>query len=125
MRFKGVVTKKGPHRGDVIEYSPEEKVRVALGIGITEHEKFQDFLVYPSKIEIKNVRADAKGDLLKKQWANNSYEATGRIEVARRHKGRDRVLRPQTYDFSIKLEDKLCQNGLPDVKTSELTLEPI
>ena len=125
MRFKGVVTKKGPNRGDVIEYSPEEKVRVALGIGITQHKEFEELLVYPSKIEIQNVRADTKGDLLKKMWQNNSYEATGKIEVARRHKGRDRILRPKIFSFSIKLEDKLCQNGLPDVKTSELVLEPV
>jgi hypothetical protein len=125
MRFKGVVTKKGTARGDVIEYSPDEKVRVALGVAITAEAQFSDLLVHPAKIEVKNLHFTAKGDPLKRLWQNNSYEATGRIDVARRDKAKDRILRPATYDFTIKVEDCLCSNGLPDLKTTELKLVAI
>lgn len=125
MRFKGVVTKKGRNRGDVIEYQPDEKVKVAIGVAITKHEAFNEMLVFPKKTEVKNLLTSAKGGLLKKMWQNNSYEASGRIEIARRHKEKDRVLRPLTFDFTIKLEDCLCPNGLPDLKTVEMSLDQI
>jgi hypothetical protein len=125
MKFKGVVTKKGRNRGDVVEYSPEEKVRVALGIGITKSDTFEAHLVHAKNIEIQTLQIHANGDPLKRMWQNNAYEARGRIEVARRHMGKDRILRPQTFDFSIKVEDCLCPNGLPDLKTSELVLDPV
>lgn len=125
MKFKGVVLKKGKTRGDVIEYSPEEKIRVALGVAITSHESFEGHLVHPAKIEVKNVESSSKGDPLKKMWQNNQYEASGRIEVNRRHKEKDRVLRPLSYDFTIKVEDCLCPNGLPDLKTGSLELSPV
>lgn len=125
MRFKGVVTKKGPARGDIIEYSPEEKVRVALGVAITTREEFSELLVHPAKIEVKNLNFAAKGDPLKRMWQNNAYEATGRVEIGRRHKAKDRTLRPASFDFSIKVEDCLCHNGLPDIKTTELNLVAI
>src|SRR4051812_9461994 len=125
MRFKGVVTRKGRNRGDVIEYSPEEKVRVALGIGISKSDTFEEHLVHAKNIEIQSIQIHANGDPLKRLWQNNAYLARGRIEVARRHMAKDRVLRPQTFDFSIKVEDCLCPNGLPDLKTSELVLDPV
>lgn len=125
MRFKGVVTKKGKNRGDIIEYSPDEKIRVGLSVAITSHEAFADYLVNPVKIDVEALDASKKGDPLKKMWQNNLYEARGRVEIARRHKERDRILRPQAFRFSIKVEDCLCVNGLPDLKTTELSLEPV
>jgi hypothetical protein len=125
VRFKGVVTKKGKNRGDVIEYSPEEKIRVGLSLGLVEHKDFEDYLVNPVKVEIETMDSGKKGDLFKKMWQNNFYEARGRVEVARRHKERDRILRPQAFRFTIKVEDCLCVNGLPDLRTSELSLEPV
>lgn len=125
MKFKGVETKKGNNRGDVIEYSPEEKIRVALGEAITKHETFADYLVHPAKVQVSNVISSKKGDALKKLWQNNVYEGSGRIDVSRRHKEKDRLLKPLTFDFSIKVEDCLCENGLPDLKTVALQLTPV
>lgn len=124
MRFKGVVTKKGKERGDVIEYSPEEKVRVALAVAITKYPDFEAYLVNPAKVVIEQLQTSKKGDPLKKLWQNNFYEASGRIEVARRHKEKDKILRPVPYQFTIKVQDCLCNNGLPDLDTVSIDLVP-
>lgn len=126
MRFKGVVLKKGQNRGDVVEYSPEEKIRVALGIALTKHPEFEGYLVTPSKVTLNgNVQTSKKGDPLKRLWQNNHYEASGRVEVSRRDMARDRLLRPVPYDFAIKVEDCLCHNGLPDLVTTDIELSPV
>lgn len=125
MRFKGVVTKKGKNRGDVIEYSPEEKIRVGLGLALAQHESLQEYLVHPAKVEIKGLEVSEKGALLKKLWKNNSYAAWGRVEVSRRHKAKDRILRPETFEFSVQIDDCLCHNGLPELKVVNLELTPV
>ena len=125
MRFKGVVMKKGQNRGDVVEFSPEEKVRVALGLALTKHPEFDGFLVTPSKVTLSgNVLTSKKGDPLKRLWQNNVYEASGRVEVSRRDMAKDKLLRPTPYDFVIKVEDCLCHNGLPDLETTSIELSP-
>lgn len=123
MRFKGVVTKKGKNRGDVIEYSPKEKVQVGLGLALASCEELQDYLVHPVRVDIQDLDSSVKGEPLKKMWQNNTYQAAGVVEVSRRHKEQDRILSPKKYFFSIKIEDCLCANGLPDLKTSELNLQ--
>lgn len=125
MKFKGVVTKKGANRGDVIEYSPEEKVRAALALALTQHADFDDYLVHPGKITLGKVEISKKGDPLKRLWQNNVYEASGTVEVNRRHKAKDQLMRPLTLNFTIKAEDCLCPNGLPDLKTLGLELLPV
>ena len=123
MRFKGSV-KSGKNKGDVIEYSAEEKAAEAVKLGIISHEMFKGYLVYVEKMTLDNgsISASPVGEKFKKLWANNTYSAKGQVTVARRHAARDKMVSAVTVGFVVKFRDALQENGLPDLKIDSLTL---
>jgi hypothetical protein len=124
MRFKGVVT-TGKQRGDVIEYTPKEKLEACLRVALTKHPDFLDcFLVHVKAVSSNPPTVSGKGDLLKGLWQNNHYLGDGQVTVARRCLKRDQVLQPVKLNFTLAFEDTLQENGLPDFNIVSLDLLP-
>lgn len=128
MKIKGVVRTKKNY-GDIIEYSAEEKVPLALKDAVTTYPDFEDkHLTYTRSINLSTVTSSQKGELLKKMWQNNIYYAKGTAVLHRRslRQGREGsfpMLQPLSVSFEIEFEDKLDNIGQPDLKVNKLVLK--
>lgn len=120
MRFKTVT--KGKNQGEVVEYSAEEKVPIALQLAATESPEFEEFLVYIRDLVVKNLRYEAIGNLLSKKWQNNRYFVSGVATFHRRKIKNDQILQPRKWEFSLEFKDCLDEMGLPDIKPTKLSI---
>lgn len=124
LKFKGVVTKKGPTYGDIIESSPAEKTIMALQDAVVAAEEFKDKIhVWLRDITITKVEERLLGNLLGGKWAHNTYRATGTAAFHRRDLNRDVILPPIKAKYDIEFLDTLNHNGLPDLRVSKFTYE--
>lgn len=122
MKIKSVTRTKNP--GEVIEFSAEEKAPLALQDAVTEHAEFKSrYLTYLRDVRISKLTYSPKGELFGGRWQNNIYSAEGQVTLNHRDMEKDVLLNPRKKSFRLKFEDKLDNNGLPDVKVLELTLE--
>lgn len=122
MKIKSVTRGKNP--GDVIEFSAEEKVPLALQDAVVEYPDFKSkYLTYVRDVKISKLTYSPKGELFGKKWQNNTYSAEGQVTLHHRSVAKDLVLQPRRKTFKLKFEDKLDNNGLPDVKIMEIVLE--
>ena len=128
MKIKGVVRTRKNY-GDIIEYSAEEKVYLALKDAVTTYPDFEGkHLTYTKSINLSTVTSSQKGELLKKMWQNNVYYAKGTAVLNRRSlraqaDGSFSMLEPLSVTFDIEFEDKLDSIGQPDLKINKVALK--
>ena len=128
MKIKGVIRTKKNY-GEVIEFSAEEKVPLALQDGLAVHKEFDGkCLVFIRDTKLTHVASSPKGDPLKKKWQNNIYHATGSSVLHRRslkvnNQGDFPMLSPRSVLFEIEFEDCLDPIGQPELKVTKLVLK--
>lgn len=122
MKIKGV--KATDNRGDPIEYSPEEKVPLAVHDALGEHEISKDFLTYvnPKEVKVTNMSFNVKGEKLEGMYQNNTYRAEGTAVVNRRKKKTNQVHEPKTVNFKIEFEDCLDEISMPELKVTKFSI---
>jgi hypothetical protein len=123
MIFKGVY-REGPKSGDIIEFSAEEKVPVALQLGAIDHDTIKDkLLCWTADVSITSLNFFANGKLLRDMWQNNIYRAEGVATF--KYRRFDNALRPaKQMKFFVEFHDCLDYLRLPDLKVDKLVLEP-
>jgi len=122
MKIKSVTRSKNP--GEVVEYSAEEKTPLALQDAVAEHAEFKPkYLTYLRDVKISKLTYSPKGEPFAGRWQNNIYAAEGQVTLHHRDIEKDAILNPRRKSFKLKFEDRLDNNGLPDVKILELNLE--
>ena len=122
MKFKGVYA-SGKRFGEIIEFSPAEKVAPALQDAIIVDKKFKDKEhVWIRDVVTSDVSEVKKGNPLDGQFANNIYTAKGTATIHRRSLAKDCLLQPRKYLFEIKFEDCLDPINQPDLNTISLEL---
>ena len=122
MKFKSV-QRGGPRAGEVIEYSPEEKVPAVLQDAVIDHESFKD----KEHVWVRDVKLDkldfiSKGDPLKGKYANNRYDASGTFTIHRRSLKNDSLMQPRKRLFRVKFDDVCDSLGKPDLAVIEFEL---
>lgn len=121
MKFKGV-TKEG----NVIEFSPEEKVPVALQDAVIEYPRFKGKEhVWIRDVAIDGVDYNSRGDKLNGAYENNMYSAWGLATFHRRSLKGDTLLTPVRHSFRIRFEDTLDHIGQPDLKVTEFGINDL
>lgn len=120
MKVKGVYNDKA-RKGEPIEYTPEEKIPLAVMDAVKTHAEagylqyveggqkgveFSDFHFVKNDLPHKNKRA----------WANNSYSAKGKVKVRRLKIEGDKLRPVVEREFKIKFRDCCDSNGMPDLQ---------
>jgi hypothetical protein len=120
MKIKGV--QGGKKKGDPIEYSPDEKVPLAIQDAINSNNSFPGYSVFIKTTKIdKNIVAP-NGDKLKGLWGNNSYSARGNVVFGKINQ-KGQPVNDAKLNFSIKFNDVLDSNGLPDLNVVSLEMQ--
>ena len=121
------VSKNKKSRGDIIEMTPEDKVELAVKDAMAHHSKwFPNWgqkLAWCTKLKISDSRYSAKGNLLKKRYANNSYTARGSL-MAHLQEGHS-IFEPRLREFEITFCDCLDDNGIPDLTVEKFKITPL
>jgi hypothetical protein len=119
MKIKGVKAKD--NRGDAVEYSPEEKVPLAVHDASCVAEEFKGFLTFvkPEDVKVEKMTFGKKGDPLEGRYQNNSYVAEGSAIINRRKKETNQVHQPKTLKFKIEFHDCLDEISMPDLKVTK------
>lgn len=120
MKVKGVYNDK-TRKGDPIEYTPQEKVPLAVMDAVKDNSEkgylqyveggqkgvsFSDLHFVKNDIPLQN----------KKAWANNAYSAEGVVKVRRLKVQGDKLLPVVERKFKIKFRDCCDSYGMPDLK---------
>lgn len=122
-KFKGVI-RKGKDTGEIIEYSAEEKVPLALQSAVTSYEAFKSkYLASVTDVKINSLNVVPKGEPLKKKWSHNLYTAEGTVVLLKRDVKKDMMVKPATQSFALKFEDCLSHNGLPEFNILSFRLD--
>lgn len=117
LKFKGVVTGKKEKYGEVIEYSTEEKIPIAVQLALSEYAPYKDkYLSTATSVGVAKCTESPIGEKLKGKWENNLYDVTGKVTIAKRHLRKDCMMKPETKSFHLKFGDCLSHNGLPEFK---------
>lgn len=125
MKIKGV---KGGRRqrGDVVEYTPEEKIPLAVKDAVKALNK-DDMVYWADKVVVKNHQVHPKSpDALKKKargrdrFANNVYTADGEVTVRPCNHIINKLKPKQSGTFKITFEDFLDNMGMPDLKVKDV-----
>jgi len=112
-------------KGQVVEMSSMEKVKVAVGLAASDHDP--DFSIWCSDLSYGPVRATQKGDLLNKRYQHNDYtaEGTGMFSYKRKTDAGQTIIGPRQRAFKITFSDALNRYGAPDLKVHSFELIPL
>ena len=105
--------------GEVIQCSPEQRVKAAVTAAAADY--WENHITYVSGVNVKELVTNMAGDKFKKKYDNNRYVASGTVTVGRRELTTDTLLNPREVDFEIAFNDRLDENGLPDLKLDKVT----
>jgi len=119
MKIAGVYTDK-KRRGEPIEYTPEEKVPVAVIVAAANHDP--DFAISVEDVKATSFRFSQKGDLFKKKFQNNNYYAEGTAVFTKRRRVGDVLLEPREKRFTLEFCDCVSENGLPEFKINKFEI---
>jgi hypothetical protein len=125
LKFKSIIVdKKNKNYGDPIEYTPEEKIPVALQMAVAESPIYKDkFLVAVTGVTVTSYTFAPLGEKLNKKFANNVYEAFGTAQLNKRNVHTNSMARPENKSYTLKFEDCLDPNGLPEFRIVSLRME--
>ncbi|NDC24982.1 MAG: hypothetical protein EB078_10550 [Proteobacteria bacterium] len=118
MKIKGVTG--GKNRGNVVEYTPEEKPEVVVRDHIPTVAP-TDELWFATKVDVTSLQHSPKG-IGNKTYADNAYQAEGEVVIRVLKTTTDEYLTPRTKHFSVEFEDCLDGNGQPDMKVTKFEL---
>ena len=114
MKIKGIKT--GAQRGDIIQLGPKEKVAEAVKSHIPSMSAPSE-LWWAEDVTVGEVSI-TKGRPIKKDYENNTYQATGTFKVRKLKQadGTDKLLKVVPMSYKIILKDILDKNGMPDLE---------
>lgn len=123
MKIKGAVGKtgKGKRRGDPIEYTPEEKVPLAVQDGVKALND-SDHIFYAEDIVVDKHSHMARKASVTHKYANNAYMAEGKVTYRKLNSKKDKLYPAMTRKFKIQFEDCLDSIGVPDLKVVKFEL---
>lgn len=123
MKIKGTYrapnAKLGKRYGDPIEFTPEEKVPLAVIDAMKALAPKGELRIVNSPLDVTldpGAFQYAPMSLEKKSgFASNSYQAKGKVKFHRMVIEGDRLFPAQTKSFNIQFEDSLDEWGQPDL----------
>ena len=121
MRIKGIKT--GKNKGDVIELTPEDKLKEAVKMACSEGKHFDGYLTWATNIKTKDLNVVSAGSPLKGKYANNLYTAAGSAAINFRNIAKDQVEPPKTMDFEVKFKDVTDSWGMPDLEVTQSSFQ--
>lgn len=121
MKIKGVHKDKKQY-GEVIEFTPEEKFPLAIGMALSASAA-KNKVRWVESIEVKEKtwqKLDATG-----KYASNSYLASGTLSFREHDSVKDKLYATKKGKFKIEFQDGKDCLGLPDldIKKFDLTIE--
>ena len=119
MKIAGVYTDK-KRRGDPIEYTPAQKIPVAVITAAANLDP--EYAISVENVETTNLRFSPKGDLLKKKFQHNNYYAEGTAVFTKRRRKGDVLLEPRKKRFVLEFCDCLSVNGLPEFEIGKFEI---
>lgn len=120
-RIKGVHKKKGL-RGKAIPYEPEEKAPIAIKNAAARFFEKKGFSITVVELKVESFACNKKGEPFKKEYANNSHKAAGKITYFLREHKSDKTFEKQTSQFDISFDDAMDQHGVPETVVNEFKL---
>ncbi len=123
MKIKGVYTDK-KRKGDPIEFTPEEKVPLAVMDAIVQ--KGDDSTLYYVEGQDKGVTVEKLHHTPigepNRTWESKMYSAQGRVSYRKVDPKKDKLYRPQEAKFQIKFKDCCDEMGMPDLEVESFNL---
>lgn len=127
MEIKGI--KGGSQKGEPIEYTPQEKVPIAIqkalaldGIGHQGNFDGQLVMVDKDSVKLDKFNYNPKGEPLKDKWQHNNYSAEGEVLVRLRNIESDFARKPRKIKFRTRFHDILDGWGQPDLTVTDFEL---
>ena len=118
MKIKGVSPgSKTKRRGDIIEYSPEEKIPLAVKDAVHAMAPEGEVFIV-TDVKVKSHHSIPRSIPNPKGFANNSYMAEGTVSFQRHTLADSKLFPAQPMDFKIEFEDKLDDLGQPDLSVN-------
>jgi hypothetical protein len=129
MKIKGV--EGGRNRGEPIEYTPPEKVVLAVQDAVS-HDAVGHRAYFPGLLAAverpsfvtEKFNYSPKGDLLKGKWQNNTYSAEGMASILIVDLKSDTARPTRKIRYRIRFEDALDTLGQPDLTVSHFEIIP-
>jgi len=120
MKIKGVSSVKG-RRGQVIEFSPEEKVPLAVKESINALSVVGKKICWAETITVDNLEYSPIGTKESK-YTTNSYKASGTVECRTQNTEKNRLYPVKQYKYKIEFVDVTDELGLPDLKIDKFEM---
>jgi len=119
MKIKGVYKDKKRY-GDPIEFTPEEKFPIAVGMALSKSAG-ENKVRWPETIEMKDKtwqKRDATG-----KFASNVYNGSGTVTFREHDNVKDKLYAVKKAQFKIEFQDSSDELGLPDIKINSFELK--
>lgn len=128
MKIKGIHRKPnrktGKRAGDVIEYSPEEKIPLAVKEAvINQAPEGCQWLPCDIAVDKFNFIPLKNKAIEDKRFTSNAYSANGKVYIKTLVHKSDKLFPKKEHSFSIKFEDALDYLGQPDLEVTEFNLK--
>lgn len=129
MKVKGIVTqkydkKRNLHRGDVIEFSADEKAILAVKDAVKQSSVLGETQVWAEGIVLDgNLTTSAKGEKFHKKYTNASYKTKGTVVIRTLNVKTNKLKPAVTHKFSIEFCDCLDELNQPELKVDSFELK--
>jgi len=127
MKVKGVHKKFdkkiGAKPGDPVEFSPKEKVPLAVKDAIKLYAP-KGHLCWAESVDIDKFSFNPLNDqeLAKRKYSSYSFTANGKVSVRTLVTSSDKYLPAKKQNFNIKFKDVVDSMGQPDIEITEFNL---
>jgi len=111
----------GKKKGTPKEYTPEEKVPLAVKEAVRAKAP-EGYLWWTESIDVEKSTHQKKSAISPHNFANNSYMAEGKVIVRPFRQKVDRLYPTKKGKFKIQFEDALDSIGVPDIKINKFEL---
>ncbi len=107
-------------KGNPVEFTPNEKPEIVLKSHIPS-ERTEGEAWWLEECKIESLDFQPNGAAIGKGFANNNYSCSGTVKIGRLRLNDDTKIESKNAKFSMRFEDCLDNNGMPDMKVSSFT----